>query len=154
MKKIISLVLTLVLAVTMLSLAGCGSSGGGSEEGKEEAQKFIIATDTVFAPFEFTDDSLRLVCDVFDLAVRKKGSREGIIEAIEVFLRTIGVTTDFDIFIQNKDVDGNDIYYIEIGINCLWHDATLLREILRYILPMSDFEGLPSGSTISSVTCS
>ncbi|MBQ4361864.1 MAG: transporter substrate-binding domain-containing protein [Lachnospiraceae bacterium] len=57
MKKIISLVLTLVLAVTMLSLAGCGSSGGGSEEGKEEAQKFIIATDTVFAPFEFTDDN-------------------------------------------------------------------------------------------------
>lgn len=88
-----------------------------------------------WTPYEFTDDSLRLVCDVFDLAVRKKGSRQGIIEAIEVFLRTIGITTDFDIFIQNKDVDGNDVYYIEIGINCLWHDATLLREILRYILP-------------------
>lgn len=88
-----------------------------------------------WTPYEFTDDSLRMVCDVFDLAVRKKGSRQGIVEAIEVFLRTIGVTTDFDIFIQNKDVDGNDVYYIEIGINCLWHDSTLLREILRYILP-------------------
>lgn len=88
-----------------------------------------------WTPYEFTDDALRLVCDVFDLAVRKKGSRRGIIEAVEVFLRTIGITTDFDIFIQNKDSNGNDCYYIEIGINASWHDTTLLREILRYILP-------------------
>jgi len=85
--------------------------------------------------YEFTDDAMRLVCDVFDLIVRRKGSRTGIIEAIEIYLRTLGISTDFDIFIQNKDVDGNFIYKIEIGINALWHDSTLLREILRYILP-------------------
>ena len=85
--------------------------------------------------FEFTDDALRLVCDVFDLVVRKKGSRDGIVQSIQVFLRTLGLTTDFDIFIQNRDAQGNDVYYIEIGINATWHDTTLLREILRYILP-------------------
>jgi hypothetical protein len=88
-----------------------------------------------WTPYEFTDDALRLVCDVFDLAVRRKGSKQGIIEAVEVFLRTLGITTDFDIFIQNKDINGEDSYYIEIGINSSWHDSTLLREILRYILP-------------------
>lgn len=85
--------------------------------------------------FEFTDDAIRLVCDVFDLIVRKKGSRKGIVEAIEVYLRTIGISTDFDIYILNKDVDGNPVYKIDVGINALWHDYTLLAEILRYILP-------------------
>jgi len=88
-----------------------------------------------WSDFEFPDDAIRLVCDVFDLIVRKKGSRTGIVEAIEIYLRSIGISTDFDIFIQNKDVDGNPMYRIEIGINALWHDYTLLAEILKYIIP-------------------
>ena len=88
-----------------------------------------------WSDFEFPDDAIRLVCDVFDLIVRRKGSRRGIVEAIEIYLRSIGISTDFDIFIQNKDVDGNPMYRIEIGINALWHDYTLLAEILKYIIP-------------------
>lgn len=119
--------------------------------GKVEAEQLLYLNDALltnnnllsllqtkvgfWSNFDFTDDSIRLVCDVFDLIVRKKGSRKGIIEAIEIYLRTIGISTDFDIFIQNKDVDGNPVYKIDVGINALWHDYTLLSEILRYILP-------------------
>ena len=85
--------------------------------------------------YTFTDDDIRLVCDCFNLAVREKGSRNGIVKAIEIFLRTINAAAEFDILIQNKDSEGNDQYRIEIGINDIWNDYTLLEEILRYILP-------------------
>lgn len=48
MKKALSILLVLIMALAVLT--GCG--GGG-----EEATKFVIATDTVFAPFEFTNDA-------------------------------------------------------------------------------------------------
>ncbi len=56
MKKIISVFAMLALVVSMLALTGCG--GSGSDEGKSDdaSKKYIIATDTVFAPFEFTDE--------------------------------------------------------------------------------------------------
>jgi len=49
MKKIVLIGMAVVLVVAMAALAGCGK--------KEEAKKYVIATDTVFAPFEFTDDN-------------------------------------------------------------------------------------------------
>lgn len=84
---------------------------------------------------EFTNDELRLVCDVFDILVRKKGSRDGIVKSIEAFLRTIGISTNFDVLIINKDNVGNLVYQIQIGIDSLQHDSTLLYEILKYIIP-------------------
>lgn len=55
MKKLVSIIAMMALVVSMLALTGCGSSEeGGSEEG---GKKFVIATDTVFAPFEFTDEN-------------------------------------------------------------------------------------------------
>ena len=55
-KKIVSLVMAAMLAVTMM---GCGSSGGG--DSSASGKKYVIATDTVFAPFEFTDASNNFV---------------------------------------------------------------------------------------------
>ncbi len=51
-KKLLSVLLVLVLALGML--AGCGGGGdtaGSADNGGEEAAKYIIATDTTFAPF-------------------------------------------------------------------------------------------------------
>lgn len=53
MKKIISVLLALTM---ILSLAACGSGTGDSTGASADGKKYIIATDTVFAPFEFTDD--------------------------------------------------------------------------------------------------
>ena len=51
MKKIIIATLTLVLCLSMAVLTGCGG-------GEETADKtYTIVTDTVFAPFEFTDEN-------------------------------------------------------------------------------------------------
>ncbi|MCR5221759.1 MAG: transporter substrate-binding domain-containing protein [Lachnospiraceae bacterium] len=51
MKKILAL---LLVAAMTLSLAGCGQSAGGGK-------KWIIATDTVFKPFEYTNDKNEFV---------------------------------------------------------------------------------------------
>lgn len=66
MKKILSVALVAVLA---LSLAGCGakdsgsttSAAGGSTVAGDAAKHYVIATDTAFAPFEFTDASNEFV---------------------------------------------------------------------------------------------
>ncbi len=51
MKKFMAL---LLVAAMTLALAGCGSSAGGGK-------KWIIATDTVFKPFEYTNDQNEFV---------------------------------------------------------------------------------------------
>ena len=56
MKKLLSIMLTIVLAATMVGLVGCGGSDS-SEGGEDAGKKYVIATDTVFAPFEYTDDN-------------------------------------------------------------------------------------------------
>ncbi|MCR5357587.1 MAG: transporter substrate-binding domain-containing protein [Lachnospiraceae bacterium] len=65
-------VLAMMLVTTMiLSLAGCGGkSGGGS------GKKWIIATDTAFKPFEYTDDSGKFVgidVDILDAVAKDQG---------------------------------------------------------------------------------
>lgn len=57
MKKFLSM--TLIAAMT-LSLAACGGSSKEADSTKADGsstKKYVIATDTVFAPFEFTNES-------------------------------------------------------------------------------------------------
>ena len=62
MKKFLSVALA---AVMMLSLAACGSSSNkaesSSEGGSASDKTYIIAKDTTFAPFEFTNDKNEFV---------------------------------------------------------------------------------------------
>ncbi len=59
MKKFLSIALA---AVTAISLAACGSGASQSEDSTAASgKKYIIATDTAFAPFEYRDDSNELV---------------------------------------------------------------------------------------------
>ena len=57
MKKLFVLALAAIMALGMLT--GCGGSGAKEEEKKPEAaadgKTWVIATDTVFKPFEYTD---------------------------------------------------------------------------------------------------
>ena len=50
-------------AVASLGLVGCGgtSASGGSGNGGFSKASYVVATDTTFAPFEFTDDSGKFV---------------------------------------------------------------------------------------------
>ena len=92
-KRMMAICLTLGLTASML--AGCGSSTGNdssntSSAAKEETsatesgntassasgKKYVIATDTVFAPFEFTDESGAFVgidVDLLDAIAKDQG---------------------------------------------------------------------------------
>ena len=54
MKKFFALCLA---AVMVLSLAACGSNEKAEETQAASAKKWVVATDTVFKPFEYTDAS-------------------------------------------------------------------------------------------------
>ena len=54
MKKFTKLAVFAVVALMALTMAAC-SNGGGN--GEASGDKYIIATDTTFAPFEFEDES-------------------------------------------------------------------------------------------------
>lgn len=65
MKKII---LFAIVLLSMVSLSGCGSSSSG--------KKYVIATDTVFKPFEYTDSSGKFVgidVDILDAIAKDQG---------------------------------------------------------------------------------
>ncbi len=54
MKKFLALLLSVIMVTS--ALTGCGSEGTADDSGKDtNAKKWVIATDTVFKPFEFTD---------------------------------------------------------------------------------------------------
>ncbi len=55
MKKITALLLC--VAMVAMTLTGCGSSASGSASGK----KWVVSTDTVFKPFEYTNDKNEFV---------------------------------------------------------------------------------------------
>ena len=89
MKKFLSVALA---AVMMLSLAACGSSSNkaesSSEGGSASDKTYIIATDTTFAPFEFTNDKNEFVgIDVDILAAISKdesGQADGTIAGMSI----------------------------------------------------------------------
>ncbi len=56
MKKISALLLS--AAIVAMMLTGCGSGSGSSDNG---GQKWIVSTDTVFKPFEYTNDKNEFV---------------------------------------------------------------------------------------------
>ena len=68
-------------AVASLGLVGCGSSGSSSSssdsgDGGFSKSSYIVATDTTFAPFEFTDDSGNFVgidVDILAACAEKEG---------------------------------------------------------------------------------
>ena len=69
--KVVSLVLCLALTMTMFT--ACGSKESGSDASKKE---YVIATDTAFAPFEFTNDKSQFVgidIDILDAIAKDQG---------------------------------------------------------------------------------
>ena len=57
MKKFLTLLLAAVMALSLAACGGSSSAPADSSEAGSSEKKFIIATDTTFAPFEFTDEN-------------------------------------------------------------------------------------------------
>ena len=70
--KVVSLVLCLALTMTMFTACGSKKDDAADSDGK----KYVIATDTAFAPFEFTNDKNEFVgidIDILDAIAEDQG---------------------------------------------------------------------------------
>lgn len=86
-----------------------------------------------FTKEEFKDQYIREVLKVFSLIVKKKGTRQAIYDAINLYFRACRYNGDYVVEINNKDAI--QPYMIRIGVTKESNDILLLEEILKYILP-------------------
>ena len=97
-----------------------------------------------FTRKHLTTSELRTVLQAFKYVVRDKGSRVGILAAIEVFLKVVKASSKSKVTLVNNFLSANgyigkegfgDTYIVEISIEQSLVDTTLLTELLRYVLP-------------------
>ena len=97
-----------------------------------------------FTKKNVTNAELRAVLQSFMYVVRDKGSRTGIQDAIEVFLKIAGASNRSEVRITNAYISADGVvdnkrpcntYIVEVAIEGSYIDTTLLTEILRYVLP-------------------
>ena len=86
-----------------------------------------------FTKEEFQDQYIREVLKVFSLILKKKGTRQAIYDAINLYFRACRYNGDYVVEIINKDAVTP--YKVRIGITKESKDILLLEEILKYILP-------------------
>lgn len=75
MKKMKKVGIVALVLLMVVSIAGCGG-GSDSGSGDSGSKKYIIATDTTFAPFEFEDESGKRVgidMDLLDAIAKDQG---------------------------------------------------------------------------------
>ena len=95
-----------------------------------------------FTDKHFEDKALRYVLDAFPDIVRKKGSLEGIQEALNVFLKIYGVRTEVVVWKYGDDNESGsfnikaDDYTIIIAINDSVKNTKILEEVFKYIFPV------------------
>ena len=88
-----------------------------------------------FTNIKIPTDKLRTILKAFSLMVRNKGSKTGIQQACEVFLKIEKIDATMTVEVVNeKDTDGDD-HYVKISTTRKIDDYSLLQDILRYILP-------------------
>lgn len=97
-----------------------------------------------FTSHPMTAQTQRIILKAFPYIIKNKGSRKGIEQAIQVFLKTQGIYGKVSVSPNNKqlvtDVDTGlshieNIYVVELGIQSKSLETSLLTEILNYIIP-------------------
>ena len=110
----------------------------------ERVLNFLQTKLGFFTNIHMTSEQQRIILKAFPYLIKKKGSKTGIIQAIQVFLKTQGVTGDIKIEVTNKVKEKNNInellkinnlYIVEIAISTKLLDISILKEILKYIIP-------------------
>lgn len=81
-------------------------------------------------------ENLRTIMKGFLYAVKNKGSKKGVEQAVQIFLKIAKINTPVHIEIVNEPKnETQDPYTVIIGTEQYLGDTTILDEILRYILP-------------------
>lgn len=131
MKKIVSLVLTLALACTML--CACGSSDDkSSDSGKE---KLVMATNAEFPPYEYHEDGkivgidaeiAAAIADKLDMELEIKDMNfDSIITAIDAGKADIGVAGMTVTEDRKKNVDFSDTYATGVQVVIVTEDSEI-----------------------------
>ena len=81
------------------------------------------------------DKELRYAIEAFPYIVKKKGSREGIIECLNLFLQVNNILKSSQVIITNESINKEDEYTIKILIESEVKDISLLEELIKYIVP-------------------
>ena len=83
----------------------------------------------------YDDDTMRIVLSAFPHILKYKGSEEGIQRCVYTFLNCIGIKNRCTINIYNDNDDESLKYKVRIGIDSNVTDITLLKDLLRYVMP-------------------
>lgn len=96
-----------------------------------------------FTNLKISGETLRNILKGFPYLLKYKGSREGIIKCIQLFLNSSNLERDSNIEVINKQMQkdilgyqvNQDIYIVKINLKSEILDVTLLDEMLKYIIP-------------------
>ena len=96
-----------------------------------------------FTNLNISGEKLRIILKGFPYLLKYKGSREGIIKCIHLFLNTINLERTSGVDVINSKVTqspegysiNNDVYIVNINLKTEILDGTLLDEMLKYIIP-------------------
>ena len=93
----------------------------------------------LFLNTDITNETLRIILKCFPYIIRKKGSREGIEEAICLFLTALHSDGSHDVEIVNRGgVDPSGNYIIKLNMEATQHrldNIDILDQLLRYVAP-------------------
>lgn len=94
-----------------------------------------------FTKEKISGEDLRLILKAFPTIVRNKGSKTGITQAVQVYLKLMGLDVNSEVTITNKAYDGQgnyddeNSYIVDIAVSGKLSDTSILTEILRYVIP-------------------
>ena len=97
-----------------------------------------------FTEVKMSSETQRIILKAFPYVVRNKGSRRGIEQAIQLFLKTQHVSGEIKVTVTNKEKTNgiNDqlntienVYVVQVAISTKLLDIIILDEILKYIIP-------------------
>lgn len=93
-----------------------------------------------FTDVSIDDESLRTILKVFPSIVKKKGTKEGIAEAIQLFFYTQKVNGATSVVINNVGTNLSGDYIIKCSLTSkLIYNIDILHEILKYVVPTGYF---------------
>lgn len=88
-----------------------------------------------FTLLKIPGSDLRLILKAFPTIVRNKGSLKGIQQAVQVYLKLIGLDVDSEVNITNKMLTEEESYIVDISVKGRITDTSILTEILKYVIP-------------------
>ena len=96
-----------------------------------------------FTDLKINGEKLRTILKGFPYLLKYKGSKEGIVKCINLFLNASNIERVSNVDITNKKIKmtdtgafiNQDIYYVNVNLKSEILDVTLLDEMLKYIIP-------------------